>query len=76
MSSLSKNFGLSPLIGKPLAVISDARLGGGDQRDALERLLSISGEDTITIDRKHRDLWTGTLPDSIRHHVEQIAGIP
>ena len=28
MDNLSTNFGLSPLIGKPLAIISDARLGG------------------------------------------------
>ena len=28
LSSLSTNFGLAPLISKPLAVISDARLGG------------------------------------------------
>ena len=29
---------------------------------AVERLLSISGEDTLTIDRKYRDPWTGRLP--------------
>jgi putative DNA primase/helicase len=29
---------------------------------AVERLLSISGEDSITIDRKYRDPWTGRLP--------------
>ena len=28
----------------------------------VERLLSISGEDTLTIDRKYRDPWTGQLP--------------
>ena len=27
-----------------------------------ERLLSISGEDVQTVDRKHRDPWTGILP--------------
>ena len=26
---------------------------------AVERLLSISGEDTITVDRKYREPWTG-----------------
>ena len=30
LASLGTNFGLSPLLGKPLAVVSDARLGGGD----------------------------------------------
>ena len=60
---LSANFGLAPLIGKPLAIISDARLSGrSDQAVIVERLLSISGEDVLTIDRKHRQPWTGTLP--------------
>src|SRR5206468_776830 len=57
------NFGLQPLIGKPLAVVSDARLAArSDNMIAVERLLSISGEDTLTIDRKYRDPWTGRLP--------------
>jgi putative DNA primase/helicase len=63
LSSLATNFGLAPLVGKPLAAISDARLGS--RRDALiavERLLSISGEDAITVDRKFKDAWTGHLP--------------
>jgi putative DNA primase/helicase len=61
LASLGQNFGLSPLLGKPLAVISDARLGG-DTFTVVERLLSISGEDAITVDRKYRDPWTGRLP--------------
>ena len=28
----------------------------------IERLLSISGEDTLTVNRKYRDQWTGKLP--------------
>ena len=28
----------------------------------VERLLSISGEDTLTVNRKYRDQWTGKLP--------------
>jgi putative DNA primase/helicase len=59
---LSTNFGLEPLIGKPLAILSDARLGSrSDQAAISERLLSISGEDTLTIDRKFRQAWTGKL---------------
>jgi putative DNA primase/helicase len=62
-AGLSGNFGLAPLIGKPLAIISDARLGGKtDQSVVVERLLSITGEDTLTIDRKYREPWTGRLP--------------
>jgi putative DNA primase/helicase len=63
LASLTTNFGLAPLIGKPLAIISDARLGG--TRDAqllVERLLTISGVGGITVDRKYREPWDGTLP--------------
>jgi putative DNA primase/helicase len=62
LSSLSQNFGLAPLIGKRLAVISDARLSGkADQSIIAERILSITGEDSLTIDRKFREGWTGKL---------------
>jgi putative DNA primase/helicase len=63
LGSLAMNFGLSPLLGKPVAVISDARLSGRtDAAVIIERLLSISGEDAQTIDRKHRDPITTKLP--------------
>lgn len=63
LAGLSTNFGLSPLINSPLALISDARLSGRSNASVVvERLLSISGEDTITIDRKYLDPWTGRLP--------------
>ena len=53
LSSLSMNFGLQPLLGKAVAMIQDARLGGRtDAAVVAERLLSISGEDAQTIDRK------------------------
>lgn len=56
LGSLERPFGLAPFVGKMLAVIGDARLGGrGDQAAVVERLLSISGEDPISIDRKNRD---------------------
>ena len=63
LASLSTNFGLSPLIDKPLALISDARLSGrSDSSVVVERLLSISGEDSLTVDRKYKEPWTGRLP--------------
>jgi putative DNA primase/helicase len=62
MASLATNFGLEPLVGKPLCVISDARMSTQNAPQALERLLSISGEDLMTIDRKYKPKWTGALP--------------
>jgi putative DNA primase/helicase len=63
LAGLSTNFGLQVLIDKPLALISDARLSTkADAGIVVERLLSVSGEDSITVDRKYRDPWTGRLP--------------
>jgi putative DNA primase/helicase len=59
---LGTNFGLAPLINKRVAIISDARLSGrADQHAIAERLLSITGEDAIPIDRKYLSAWTGQL---------------
>lgn len=64
LAGLGTNFGLESLLGKPLAVVADARLDGPkvDVPQIIERLLSISGEDVLTIDRKYRESWTGKLP--------------
>ncbi|MEU1120810.1 MULTISPECIES: phage/plasmid primase, P4 family [unclassified Streptomyces] len=62
LASLVTNFGLSPLLGKSLGVVSDARLTGRDGPQVVERLLTISGEDTVDVDRKFKDPWTGKLP--------------
>jgi putative DNA primase/helicase len=62
LSSLNGDFGLAPLLGKTLAVVSDARLNGRGAHVVVERLLSISGEDVLTVNRKYRDQWTGKLP--------------
>ena len=73
LASLATNFGLAPLIGKPLATISDARLSG-NSTTVVERLLSISGEDSLTIDRKYREPWTGQLPTRIMIMSNELPG--
>jgi putative DNA primase/helicase len=66
MSAFGKQFGLAPLITKSLAIVSDARIGKKtDRAEITERLLTISGEDTIDIDRKYGTMWTGRLPTRI-----------
>ncbi|MFF6970350.1 MULTISPECIES: DNA primase family protein [Streptomyces] len=65
LAGLGSNFGLATLIGKSLAIISDARLSGNDNSQVVERLLTISGEDTIDVDRKYREQWTGKLPSRL-----------
>lgn len=65
LHSLGGEFGLAPLLGKPLAVISDARFSTKGANTVVERLLAISGEDAITVNRKFRDQWTGKLPSRL-----------
>ena len=61
-SGLAGNFGLQPLIGKSLAIVSDARFTGENIGVVVERLLCISGEDTLTVDRKFLGSVTMKLP--------------
>jgi len=61
-SSMGRPFGLESLIGKQLAIFPDARIGKTtDKTTVAERLLSISGEDAIAIERKHKADWHGKI---------------
>jgi putative DNA primase/helicase len=63
MNSLGETFGLEPLITTPLAIVSDVRIGQRtDKSTIVERLLSVSGEDQMTVARKYIRAWTGKLP--------------
>jgi putative DNA primase/helicase len=62
LSSLGGEFGRWPLIDKKLAAITDARIGSkADTHKTAELLLSISGGDPQTINRKNQAYWTGRL---------------
>jgi putative DNA primase/helicase len=66
LSSLAGEFGLQPFLNKMLALISDARLSSrGNNSVIIERLLSISGEDPLTINRKFLPPLTVQLPTRI-----------
>lgn len=64
LRSMSTNFGLSPLIGKKLALVPDSRMPRGSD-GVMENLNMISGQDAITIDRKYKDLWHGVIQAQI-----------
>jgi putative DNA primase/helicase len=54
LSSMAGDFGLAGWLNKKAAFVSDARLGGrADQAQITERLLSISGEDPMPVNRKY-----------------------
>lgn len=81
---LATNFGLQSLIGKPLAIIGDAKFTGApDEKVSVDVLKTISGEDPISIDRKFLKSWIGTLPtrfmvlsnDALRFKDDSGAGV-
>jgi len=54
LSSLGGPFGLQSLLGKRMAMISDARLSGkADQHAIIENMLRISGDDAVDVNRKN-----------------------
>jgi putative DNA primase/helicase len=62
LAGLSNEFGLAPLLDKRLAIIPDARVSReADMAVMAERLLSISGEDAQTVNRKNKDHILGRL---------------
>jgi putative DNA primase/helicase len=79
LSALGGNFGKEPLIGKLLAIISDARISGKtDSAIVAEALLSISGGDSQTIARKYLSAWNGEMPTRfviITNEIPQIGDV-
>jgi len=56
------DFGLEPLLAKQLAIVSDMRLSGRtDEAAVAENLLRITGEDRVSVNRKHRSALDVTL---------------
>jgi len=54
LTSLVKDFGLEHWLGKLVAIFGDARGAGRDHQIAVERILSITGEDMLSVDRKNK----------------------
>ncbi len=62
LTSLTGTFGLQPLIGKLVALVPDARVSKQSNTQAIvERLLMVSGEDDISVDRKNMSAWSGRM---------------
>ena len=67
LSTLPNQYGMQCLIGKLAALIGDARINArsSEMSIVVERLLSLSGEDSPNIERKYLSDWTGRLPTRI-----------
>jgi putative DNA primase/helicase len=62
LKTLVTNFGLQPLIGKSLCTVGDAHMENRNSSEIVARLLSITGEDSLPVDRKNKIPWNGKLP--------------
>lgn len=64
--SFASSFGLDSFIGKPLAVVGDARSSAKvDMQAVIGRVLSLTGEDRLDVDRKYKTRWSGRLPSRL-----------
>jgi putative DNA primase/helicase len=62
LSGLATQFGLAPMVGKPVGIIDDARLSGrSDLAVIIERLLTVSAGGRIDVDRKMREALVGVI---------------
>jgi putative DNA primase/helicase len=62
LKTLVTNFGLQDLIGKSLCTVGDAHMENRNSSEVVGRLLSITGEDSLPVDRKNKAPWNGKLP--------------
>jgi P4 family phage/plasmid primase-like protien len=77
IDGIGSHFGLQSLIDKKVGIVSDARISAksNNTQPAIENMLRISGEDAITIDRKHIGHWTGTLPTRLMVLTNLLPGL-
>ncbi|MDR1180943.1 MAG: DUF5906 domain-containing protein [Bacteroidales bacterium] len=59
---LADRFGLETLIGKTVSITSDARFNKQTTQIAIERILNVTGEDAISIERKFKRTVSMRLP--------------
>jgi putative DNA primase/helicase len=62
---LGASFGMEEFPGKKLLALSDAHLDYMDRGRIAEGLKTISGRDEITISRKYKSAWRGTLEANV-----------
>ena len=65
LEELCDTFGLQPWLGKLLASFTDARAPERNRSAVVSQLLRIVGGDTITVNRKNKESWSGYLPTRI-----------
>lgn len=70
------DFALEAIRGKTLVTLTDMRLGPDIKQDLVERLLSISGEDLLGVNRKHKSVLHERLDARIVIATNEIPNLP
>jgi P4 family phage/plasmid primase-like protien len=76
VSDLSKDFGLESMISKSLSITGDATFSGRDVDVLVGRLKQISGEDTISVQRKFKTAWEGKLNVRFMFLTNELPALP
>lgn len=76
LPGLASHFGLASLVGRQAAFLPDVRFNVRSAHEAVPNLLSISGEDSVTVARKNRDDWIGKLPTRIIMASNDLPSLP
>jgi putative DNA primase/helicase len=77
LQDLASPFGLAPLLGKSVAIVHETRLGRPfDAARAIQRLASISGQDSQTVDRKYQPQLTARLSTRFVMTTNQLPRLP
>jgi putative DNA primase/helicase len=77
VEAFSESFGMMPMIGKSVCFLPDQRNHGRGMSGSLtERLLTISGQDEVSINRKNKDYWTGILGTRVIFMSNDIPQLP
>ena len=75
LEELVETFGLQSWIGKSLASFTDARSPDRDRSSVVSQLLRIVGGDTVTVNRKNKEAWSGYLPTRIIMYSNEIPAL-
>ena len=79
LSSLSRDFGLEPLLGKSLALVGEANVGSKDDSTAITNIIKmITGDDKMTINRKNQKSVDVRLKSRfvfMANHIEEFPDI-
>ena len=75
-SDFAQTFGFESFLGKTLAIVSDARFDRRNSVTVIEKVLTLTGEDEIKINRKNKQSLSTRLPIKLMVVSNDVPNIP